>query len=122
MIHAMVTIVSPPGQRQGFVRALRAVVGPTRVEPGCLFCHLYEDVEIAGAFTLAEGWMSPADFDRRLRSEAYRQLLLLMELSPEAPVIRFHRVSSTAGMDAIAAARCRSADRRFHDRVFHNCE
>jgi quinol monooxygenase YgiN len=110
MIHAMVTIVSPPGQRQGFVQALRSVVGPTRVEPGCLFCHLYEDVEIAGSFTLVEDWVSPVDFERRLRSEAYRQLLLLMELSPEAPVIQFHTISSTAGMDAILAARSRAAD------------
>jgi quinol monooxygenase YgiN len=105
MIHAMVTIVSPPDKRQGFVQALRSVLGPTRVEPGCLFCHLYEDVETAGAFTLVEEWVSPLEFERRLRSEAYRQLLLLMELSPEAPVIQFHSVSSTAGMNAITAAR-----------------
>jgi quinol monooxygenase YgiN len=110
MIHAMLTIVSPPGQHQGFVRALRSVVDPTRVEPGCLFCHLYEDVEIAGSFTLVEDWVSAEDFERRLRSEAYRQLLLLMELSPEAPVIQFHSVSSTAGMDAILAARSRAID------------
>ena len=106
----MVTIVSPPGQRQGFVQALRSVVGPTRVEPGCLFCHLYEDVDIPGSFTLVEDWVSPEDFERRLRSEAYRQLLLLMELSPEPPVIQFYSVSSTAGMDAILAARSRAAD------------
>jgi quinol monooxygenase YgiN len=110
MIHAMVTIVSPPGQRQGFEQALRSVLGPTRVEPGCLFCRLYEDVEIAGAFTLVEDWVSPADLKRRLRSETYRQLLLLMELSPEAPVIQFHSVGRTAGMDAILAARSRLAD------------
>ena len=122
MIHAMVTIVSPPGQHQGFAQALRSVVGPTRVEPGCLSCHLYEDLEIAGSFTLVEDWASPAHFERRLRSEAYRQLLLLMELSPEAPVIQFHSVSSTAGMDAILAARSRAADWREHQRVFPDCE
>jgi quinol monooxygenase YgiN len=110
MIHAVVTIVSAPDQQEGFVQALRSVVGPTRVEPGCLFCHLYEDVERRGSFTLVEDWMSPADFERRLRSEAYRRLLLLMELSPQAPVIQFHTVSRTAGMDAILAARSRPAD------------
>jgi quinol monooxygenase YgiN len=110
MIHALVTIVSPPGQHQGFVQALRSVVGPTQVEPGCLFCHLYEDVEIPGTFTLVEDWMSPEDFERRLRSESYRRLLLLMELSPQAPVIQFHTVSSTAGMDAIRAARSRATN------------
>jgi quinol monooxygenase YgiN len=118
MIHAIVTIVSPPGQHEGFVQALRSVIGPTRVEPGCLFCHLYEDVEVPGEFTLVEDWVSPGDFARRLRSEAYRQLLLLMELSPEAPVIQFHTVCGTAGMEAILAARCRMADGRECDRTF----
>jgi len=110
MIHATVTIVSPPGQRRGFAQALRCVVGPTRVEPGCLFCHLLEDVETPGSFSLVEDWVSPADFERRLRSDAYRQLLLLMELAPEAPVVQFHTVSGTAGMDAIRAARSRADD------------
>jgi quinol monooxygenase YgiN len=110
MIHATVTIVSPPGQRQGFAQALRSVVGPTRVEPGCLFCHLFEDVETPGSFTLVEDWVSPADFERRLRSDTYRQLLLLMELAPEAPVVQFHTVSSTGGMDVIRAARSRADD------------
>jgi hypothetical protein len=87
------------------------MLGPTRVEPGCLFCRLYEDVETAGTLTLVEEWSSLLDFERRLRSEAYRQLLLLMELSPEAPVIQFHSVHSTAGMDAILAARSRPMDR-----------
>src|SRR5262249_11467959 len=120
--HATVTIVSPPNQRQGFAQALRSVVGPTRVEPGCLFCHLYEDVEVPGSFTLVEDWVSPADFERRLRSEAYRQLLLLMELSLEAPVIQFHSVSSTAGMDAIRAARSGAADSRERQRTSPDCE
>jgi quinol monooxygenase YgiN len=122
MIHTMVAIMSPPGQRQGFVRALRSMVGPTRVEQGCLSCHLYEDVEIPGFFTLVEDWVSTADFERRLRSETYRQLLLLMELSSEAPVIKFHLVRSTAGMDAILAARSRPADRCEDDQLFPNCE
>ena len=110
MIHATVTIVSPPGQRRSFAQALRCVVGPTRVEPGCLFCHLFEDVETPGSFTLVEDWVSPADFERRLRSDTYRQLLLLMELAPEAPVVQFHTVSSTGGMDVIRAARSRADD------------
>jgi quinol monooxygenase YgiN len=122
MIHTMVAIVSPPGQRQSFVRALRSLVGPTRVEQGCLSCHLYEDIELPGSFTLVEDWVSAADFERRLRSEAYRQLLLLMELSPEAPMIQFHSVRSTAGMDAILMARSRPADRWEDDHIFPNCE
>jgi quinol monooxygenase YgiN len=122
MIHTMVTIVSPPGQHQEFVRAARSVVGPTQVEPGCLFCRLYKDVEVPGSFALVEDWVSPADFERRLRSGAYRQLLQLKELSPEPPVIPFHSISSTTGTGAIRAARSRVADGREHDRLVPDCE
>jgi quinol monooxygenase YgiN len=105
MILATVTIVAPPGQREEVLRALRSVASPTRVEPGCSGCELYEDVEKAGAFTLMEEWVTPADFERRLRSEAYRQLLMTMELSAEPPVVRFRVVARTMGMEAVHAAR-----------------
>ena len=105
MIHATVTIVAPLSRREGILQALRAQLSPTRVEAGCVSCQLYEDVEAAGAFTLAEEWVTPADFERRLRSEAYRLLLLTMELAAEPPVVRFHEVSRTTGMEAIRDAR-----------------
>jgi quinol monooxygenase YgiN len=105
MIHGSLTIVAAPGQREGVLQALRSLVGPTRVEPGCLRCHLHEDVEEAGSFTLVEDWATQADFERRLRSEPYRRLLLIMELSAKMPEIRFQVVASTMGMEVIQAAR-----------------
>jgi quinol monooxygenase YgiN len=107
MIHASVTIVAAPVQRQEVLDALRSLMSPTRVEPGCLDCRLYEDVTAQGAFTLVEDWAQPADFERHLRSEAYRLLLLVMELSAVPPRVRFHEVSRTMGMEAIHAARGR---------------
>jgi quinol monooxygenase YgiN len=105
MIYAIVTIAAPSGLRQGVLQALRSMVFPTRVEPGCLDCRLYEDVEEPGAFTLVEEWATEADFDHRIRSESYRQLLMTMELSAQPPVVRFQVVSNTMGMEAIHAAR-----------------
>jgi quinol monooxygenase YgiN len=107
MIHAAVTIVARPGQREGLLQALRSLLSPTRVEPGCERCRLFEDIEEAGAFTLVEEWATAADFERRLRSEAYRRLLQLMELSVVPPEVRFEAVSYTRGMEAIYAARGR---------------
>lgn len=78
---------------------------PTRVEPGCLRCKLYEDVEDWAAFTLVQEWSTPADFERHLRSETYRRLLMLMELSVGPPEVRYHVISATMGMEAIYAVR-----------------
>jgi quinol monooxygenase YgiN len=105
MIEAVVTIVARGGQREELLRALRALVNPTRVEPGCLRCCLYEDVEDPGAITLVEQWSTRADLQQRLRSDSYRQLLQLMELSSIPPHVVFHDVVSTTGMEQIVAAR-----------------
>jgi quinol monooxygenase YgiN len=109
MIHAVVTLVAPPGKREGFLRSLRALLDPTRGQPGCLLCHLYEDVEEPGTFTLVEEWDRLADFVNRLRSEAYRQLLRLMELSPASPGVQFHVVPATMGLEAVVEARLETA-------------
>ncbi len=105
MIQAFVTVVAQPGQRDGMLQALRSLVNPTRVEPGCLSCRLHEDADKLGAFVLEEEWASRDHFERRLRSEPYRHLLHLMELSAEPPEVRFQVVSDTMGMEAIHAAR-----------------
>jgi quinol monooxygenase YgiN len=105
MIHATVTLAIAPEQRQGALDVLRSLMSPTRVEPGCLDCRLYEDVTAEGVFTLVEDWATLADLKRHLRTEAYRLLLMVMELSAAPPEVRFHMVSRTMGMEAIHAAR-----------------
>jgi quinol monooxygenase YgiN len=105
MIHATVTIAAGPMQRREVLDVLRSLMSPTRVEPGCLECHLYEDVTAEGLFLFVEDWATPEDFERHLRTESYRLLLLVMELSAVPPEVHFHVVSRTMGMEAIHAAR-----------------
>jgi quinol monooxygenase YgiN len=105
MILASVTIIAATGQREELLRALRSLLGPIRVEPGCLSCHLYQDVEQPEALTLVEEWASPTDVERRLRSDEYRLLLQLMESSPEPPKVAFHVVEQTQGLERVHQAR-----------------
>lgn len=105
MIHASVTIFASKEQRDGLRRALRAQLSPTRVEAGCLSCRLYEDAEEPDALTLVEEWATRADLTRRLRSDEYRQLLQLMESSPQPPDVVFHVVAETRGLDMVQEAR-----------------
>jgi quinol monooxygenase YgiN len=105
MIHATVTIVARRSQRKGILQALKSLLASTPGEAGCLRCHLHEGVEKKGSFILVEEWATPADFQRRLRSESYLRLLQVMELSAEPPEVRFLEVTGTMGMEAIHAAR-----------------
>jgi quinol monooxygenase YgiN len=98
-------IVTVPQSRAEVVRTLASQLGPTRVQPGCLRCDLYRDVENQGAITLVEEWESQADLDLRLRSEDYRSVLAAIELAQEPPVIHFDTVTRRAGLEIVASAK-----------------
>ena len=97
MLISTLRIVTAPQSRAEIVRTLAAQLGPTRVQPGCCKCDLYQDVENPGAITLVEEWESQADLVLRLRSEDYRAVLAAIELSQEQPVIHFDTVTRCAG-------------------------
>jgi quinol monooxygenase YgiN len=97
MLISTLRIVTAPQSRAEVVRTLTAQLGPTRVQPGCRKCDLYQDVEHPEAITLVEEWESQADLDPRLRSEDYRVVLAAIELSQEPPVIRFDTVTRRTG-------------------------
>jgi quinol monooxygenase YgiN len=97
MLISTLRIVAAPHSRAEVVRTLAAQLGPTRVQPGCRRCDLYQDVENPEAITLVEEWESQADLDPRLRSEDYRAVLAAIELSQEPPVIHFDTVTRRTG-------------------------
>jgi quinol monooxygenase YgiN len=105
MVISTLRILTTPQSRADVVRTLAAHLGPTRVQPGCLRCDLYRDVEDQGAITLVEEWESQADLDLRLRSEDYRTVLAAIELAHEPPVIHFDTVIRRAGLEIVASAR-----------------
>lgn len=105
MVISTLRILTAPRSRAEVVRILAAQLDPTRVQPGCLKCDRYQDVEDAAGITLVEQWESQAELDLRLGSEEYRAVLAALELSQEPPVIHFDTVISRAGLGVIVAAR-----------------
>ena len=105
MVISTLRIVPAPKSRAEVIRTLAAQMGPMRVQPGCLRCDLYRDVEDPGAITLVEEWDSQAELDLRLRSEEYRAVLAAIELAQEEPVIHFDTVIRRAGLEIVASAR-----------------
>ena len=92
-------------KREEVLSALRHMVEPTEVEPGCISCHLYRDANDDSVIVLMEEWESRSALDCHLRSEQYRNVLAAMECSVERPEIRFSTISQTAGLELIEAAR-----------------
>lgn len=105
MVISTLKIVTLPQSRAEVVRTLSAQLGPTSVQPGCLRCHLYRDVEDQGTITLVEEWESQVELDCRLRSEDYRLVLAAIELAQEPPVVHFDTVTRRAGLEIVVSAR-----------------
>ena len=105
MVICTLRILTAPQSRTEVVRTLVAQLGPTRVQPGCHRCDLYQDVEDREAITLVEEWESLGDLSLRLRSEEYRSVLAAIELSRERPEIHFDTVVRRGGLEVVESAR-----------------
>lgn len=105
MIISTLRIRPAPDRREEVLSALRHMVEPTGVEPGCICCRLFRDVGDDSVVVLMEEWESRSTLECHLRSEQYRSVLAAMECSVEPPEIRFSTISQTAGLEVIEAAR-----------------
>lgn len=105
MIHATVRMVLPARQLIEVMGLLASMAQRTRTERGCLDCQLHRDLLEENVLILEERWASEADLERHVRSQDYRQLLLIMELAKTPPDVRFDTVSTSEGFEAVARIR-----------------
>ena len=105
MVISTLRILTARKSRAEVVRILAAQLGATRLQPGCLRCDLYQDIEKRQIITLVEEWESQTELDLRLRSEGYRSVLAAIELSQKQPAIHFDTVTRRGGLEIVASAR-----------------
>ena len=105
MIQSTIRMTIPPQKKSEVSQILRSVVELCRYDPGCLSCYLYGDLQEKNVLTIVEVWRSEEDLNRHLRSEEYRNLLLVLEMSLKQPEIRFDTISSSTGIETIEKAR-----------------
>ena len=84
---------------------LGSIIEQAQFEPGCVTCRIYRGVEDERAILLEELWMSDEDVKHHLRSEKYRNILLVVEMAAEAPEIRFDTIAHSTGVEIIEQAR-----------------
>lgn len=64
-----------PGREQDLERELRALVAPTRKEPGCLAYELHRDPENPGKFMFYEKFKSQAALDEHVNASYFKNFL-----------------------------------------------
>jgi quinol monooxygenase YgiN len=105
MVRLTVTLVASPTGARPLLDALRSLLGPTRLEPGCLGCLVWEEIEDDTTLRYAEEGATEADMRRRVRSDRFTSLLAIMEGAKEPPQVQFDFVSIRRGLDYVAEVR-----------------
>jgi len=105
MILSTVRMTVFPDKYNEALRILKLTTQFTRVQQGCLGSHIYKDVQESNVLMITEIWRSSEDLTRHLRSNEYRNILLVMEMASNAPVVRFDTISNSTGMETVEKAR-----------------
>jgi quinol monooxygenase YgiN len=108
MILATMRMTIPPQKRGEALKVLRSMAEVCCDYPGCLRAHIYGDLQEKNVLMLEEVWRAEEDLDLHLRSEEYRNLLLVLEMGVKQPEIRFDSISSSTGIETIEKARSKA--------------
>ena len=93
MVTASLRIIVPPEKYKDALQTVNALLGWTRAQPGCISMTFCQDTDDPECLILLEEWEDWVHLEDHVRSDSYRSILELMELSSEQPEIKFSRVS-----------------------------
>ena len=105
MIIELMRISVPRGKHQEFAKALESLVSPIQLQPGCLSCQLFQAWPQQNGLHIEARWENQEYLVQYLRSQDYKRLLLLIELSASPPVVEFFNVLEIRGLDLAESAR-----------------
>ena len=105
MVRSTIRMLIPLEKQSEALEILGSIIEQAQFEPGCVTCRIYRGVEDERAILLEELWMSDEDVKHHLRSEKYRNILLVVEMAAEPPEIRFDTIAHSTGVEIIEQAR-----------------
>ena len=105
MIIATLRVKVPADQRKILLDSVRSVTGRTSVKPGCISCKFYQDMDDPDSMLFMEEWSSREEYEHHIKSDTFRIILSLIDLSDEAPLFKLNTISKTEGLEAIEAVR-----------------
>lgn len=110
MVQLTLRITAAAGQAHRLVQALQAVARHARRQDGCAKPRIAADVDEADTFWYSEQWLERESLERRLRADAFAQVLALMETSVCAPLLEIRDMSASDGLEYVARLRDAAMD------------
>lgn len=90
-----------PQKRWDVLKTIHTIIGPTRVQSGCLHCGFYSNTQNDDELILLEKWESEEAMEKHIRSNDFRKIIAAMETVIEPPEITFFTVASTEGIELV---------------------
>ncbi len=112
MVRSTIRMLIPLNKQSEALEILGTVSAQTQFEPSCISTRIYHGVDEVRAIMIEELWTSEEDILHHLRSEAYRRVLLVVEMAEEPPEIWFDTISHSSGVETIEKARNRLPNQR----------
>ena len=104
MVHASVRLLIPSDKRDEVLGILSMLALQTKLDSGCIQCHVYRDEDCDAGILLDELWSDEESLKNHLRSSGFRNVLLVSELSTSPPEFRFETVLNQSGIETIEKA------------------
>ena len=92
-------------KKKAAIQTVRSLLGWTGAQPGCISIAFYQDTDSPGTLMLLEEWEDWRSIENHIRSDSYRSILELMELSSTPPETKFCSVSDIQGMEVLEKLR-----------------
>jgi len=102
---ASIKLTAPPAKLREILQAVGAMLGPIRLEQGCISCHCYVDIESENSIYIKEEWETRDDLGAHMRSVHFGILLGALKMLTEEPEIRFNSIISTTGVEELKKLR-----------------
>ena len=105
MIIFSIRIVVKTKKRKAVIDNIHLFGAPISLEPGCISYRTSQGTKDLNEITLTGEWKTREDLDRHLKSEDFRKIMTLLDMSTSPPEIKLSEVSEQQGMEVIKTAR-----------------
>lgn len=105
MVHLSLALGVPPALIRDVSDALRALARRARRDSACASSDVYASIDNQSRLVLQQDWTAEADLARYIRSGDFTQVLTLIEMATEPPVLEFDLSGHKRGLDYVAEVR-----------------
>lgn len=109
MTQVYLRLTAPTGRAPEILQALEVIRLPAQLDRDCLRTHLGLEEREPDVVVYLEEWSTADAVLHRVESQSFQELMSVLELAAEPPLLEFRDLVNVRGLDYVASVR--GADR-----------